>query len=115
MLLCEEHLSGGTFGRTPTLHTALQRAQLSILEAARILPLQKLEHCLGLKPGVPLQQFKYLSPDRNERVWPCPPTRRRRYLTRHPAQAAVLPHRLRVHPCLGRRYLLISLRMNQRE
>jgi hypothetical protein len=52
MLLGEEHLPGGTFGRTPTLHTALECAQLPVLELARILPLQILEDGLGFKARV---------------------------------------------------------------
>jgi hypothetical protein len=53
MLLCEKHLPGGTFGRTPTLHTPLECAQLPVLEVARILPLQILEDGLGFKTGIP--------------------------------------------------------------
>jgi hypothetical protein len=78
MLLCEEHLPSRTFGRTPTLHPPLQRAQLTVLKMARVLPLQVLEDCLGLKPGVPFKQLLDIVPDRNERIWPGPPTHRRR-------------------------------------
>ena len=52
MLLREEYLSGWTLGCTPHLHPPLQRAQLPVLKPAWVLPLQILEHRLGLKPGV---------------------------------------------------------------
>src|SRR5664280_2034599 len=54
MLLREEYLPGRTLGGTPHLHAPLQRAHLPVLKAAGILSLQKLEHRLGLKPGVVL-------------------------------------------------------------
>ena len=77
MLLREEHLPSRTLGRTPTLHAPLQRAQLTILKTARVLPLQKLEDRLGLKPGVPLKQLLDLVPYLNKRVRPSPSTHRR--------------------------------------
>ena len=80
MLLRKEHLPGRTISRTPSLHPALQRAQLSILKTAGALPLQILEHRLGLKTGVILKQLLNIVPDLNKWVRTCPSTNGRALL-----------------------------------
>src|ERR1019366_1621353 len=108
MLLRKKHLSGWTLSCTPHLHAPLQRAHLTVLKATRVLALQELEDRLGLKPGVVFKQLLHVVPDINERIWPGPPAHRRWQLTGQPLQVPVLPRRLGVHSCLGRRNLLGS-------
>jgi hypothetical protein len=115
MLLREEHLSGRTLDCTPHLHAPLQRAHLPVLKATGILSLQELEDRLGFKPGVVFKQPLHIVPDIDERIWPRPPTHRRRQLARQPAMTAIFPRRLRVHPRLGRRNLLAFLCLYQRK
>src|ERR1019366_6015455 len=115
MLLCKEHLPGRTISRTPSLHPALQRAQLSILKTAGALPLQILEHRLGLKTGVILKQLLNIVPDLNKWVRTCPSTNCHRKLAWQPPTTTIFPRRLRVHSCLGRRYLLAFLCVYQRK
>src|ERR1039457_86887 len=115
MLLRKEHLSGWTLSCTPHLHAPLQRAHLTVLKATRVLALQELEDRLGLKPGVVFKQLLHVVPDINERIWPGPPAHRRWQLTGQPLQAPVLPRRLGVHSCLGRRNLLAFLCLYQRK
>src|SRR5664280_1377842 len=115
MLLRKEHLSGWTLSCTPHLHAPLQRAHLTVLKATRVLALQELEDRLGLKPGVVFKQLLHVVPDINERIWPGPPAHRRWQLTGQSLQAPVLPRRLGVHSCLGRRNLLALLCLYQRK
>jgi hypothetical protein len=76
MLLREEHLPGWALGRSPTLHTLLQGAQLPVLKTARILPLQVLKDRLDLKTGISSKQLLDLIPHLNERVRTRTPTHR---------------------------------------
>ena len=115
MLLRKEHLPSRTLGCTPHLHPPLQRPHLPVLKTAGVLTLQKLEHRLGLKPGVVFKQLLHIVPDINERIWTCPPTCHRWQLARQPVQVPVLPRRLGVHSCLGRRNLLAFLCLYQRK
>src|SRR5664280_848183 len=115
MLLCKEHLPSRTLGCTPYLHPPLQRAHLPVLKATGVLPLQKLEHRLGLKPGVVFKQLLHIVPDLNERVWPGSSTHCHWHLAWQSASATILPRRLRVHSSLGRRNLLVFLCVYQRK
>src|ERR1019366_5129507 len=115
MLLRKKHLTGRTLDCTPHLHAPLQSAHLPILKATGVLSLQELEDRLGFKPGIVFKQLLHIVPDIYERIWPRPPAHRRRQLAWQPAQAPVLPRRLRVHPCLGRRNLLAFLCLYQRK
>ena len=89
--------------------------RLPVLKATGVLSLQKLEDRLGFKPGIVFKQLLHIVPDIDERIRPCPTTHRRRQLAWQPAQAPVLPPRLRVHPRLGRRNLLAFLCLYQRK
>jgi hypothetical protein len=71
--LGEEHLLGRARTGPPAPDVALQRPQLTGLEAPWVAPLQFVEEGLGLQPGAAFQQCPHLGPDRGERVGPGPP------------------------------------------
>jgi hypothetical protein len=78
MVLGEEHLLVRSMSRPPLLDPALQGAELSVREAARVSALQLLEEGLGLPAGRLFEQLDDLAPHIRERVFARSPISWRR-------------------------------------
>ena len=76
MHLREEHFLGRPGQGPPTLHLALQAAQLPVGEPTRIATLQLAEQGFGLESRLTLQQRTHLGPDLRERIDARPPVMR---------------------------------------
>jgi hypothetical protein len=101
MHLGEEHFLGRPRQGPPLFDAPLQSPQLTIGEAAGVLALQPGEQCQGFQAGVEDQLLLDLGPDARERVGPCSPDMVHAYLTRQPAEPAILACRLVVDAGFG--------------
>jgi hypothetical protein len=115
MLLHEVHFLRRSFRGTPALDPPLQRAQLSIGEPVRVLPLQRREDRLRLQSGIGAQLLADLRPHPGEAIRPCPPMTRRFHFARQTPRLQVFQCRLHVHPRLRRCDFLGFLALRQFE
>jgi hypothetical protein len=95
--LGEEHLLGRPLGGPPRLDPPLERAELSVREHARVLPLELPEQGQRFQPRVEGQPLGDAGPDVGEGIRVCPPRVRHPYLAGEPAEPAVLARGLGIH------------------
>jgi hypothetical protein len=95
--LGEEDLPGRPLLGPPDLDAALERPQLSVGEASRVLALQGLEEGLGLQAGVLGELLQAPGPDGVERVLACSPVMLHGHLAGHPVLVAVFACGLAIH------------------
>lgn len=95
--LGEEHFLRRSVARTPRFDPPLERAELSVREHARVLPLELPEEGQRLQPRVEGQAFDDAGPDIGERVRVCAPGMRHPYLAGEPAEPTVLAGGLGIH------------------
>ena len=111
--LAEEHFLRRTVRRPPHLDPPLQRTQLALGEAPRLLPLQRLKQRLGFQPGAGFDPLPDLLPDFGERVRARSPDPLSSQFARQLPRGLVLPGGLDVHPRFRSRNLLIPLCFRQ--
>src|SRR6266540_1521581 len=115
MLLNEVHLLRRPFSRPPMLYLPLQRSQLPIGKAVRVLSLQRDEDCLRFQTRVRTELRLYLRPDILKGVFPRSPVPVHFQLTRQAPRTQIFARRLHVHPGLRGRDLLRFLCVRQLE
>src|SRR3954453_16800342 len=115
MLLNEVHLLSRPFCCPPVLYFPLQRSQLPVGKAVRILPLQRDEDGLCFQTRVRTELRLYLGPNVFERIFPGSPVTIRLHLTRQAPRTQIFARRLHIPPGLRGRDLLRFLCVRQLE